>query len=439
MQTKRIYSLTVIALFITLALTGTLTSARPFAKVTAIRCGHLIDGKSDVPIDNAVVLIEGDKITAVGAGLSIPSGADVIDLSKATVLPGFIDCHTHVLLQGDVTNQEYDDQLLKDSNAFRAIRATVAARTALNNGFTGLRDLETEGAGYADVDVKRAINQGIIEGPRMAVATRALSVTGGYGLSGYSWELKVPKGVQIVDGADEARKAVREQIDNGADWIKVYADRSYFLKPDGSLDSIPTFTLDEMKAIVDEAHRLKHKVAAHAMAPIGIHNALTAGVDSIEHGIAIDDEAIKTMVARGVYYCPTLMVTDFVAEGRAAEGRKIWAEIPRFHHASFERAVKAGVPIAFGTDAGGYPWTMNEAKEFAFMVKFGMTPMQAIKSATSNASNMLGWQDQVGTIQQGKFADLVAVEGNPLTDIKILEQVKFVMKGGQVVKNQLGK
>src|SRR5262249_13974028 len=198
------------------------------------------------------------------------------------------DAHTHVLLQGDITSADYDAQLFRESLPYRALRASRAAKTALDHGFTTLRDVETEGAMYTDVDIKRAINNGVIPEPRMVVATRAMSVTGGYGPSGYSPEVTYPMGVQIVDGVESARKAVREQIWHGADWIKVYADRAYFVQKDGTLSSIPTFTLDELKAIVEEAHRLRHKVAAHAMARPGIENALNGGVDSIEHGISIE-------------------------------------------------------------------------------------------------------------------------------------------------------
>ncbi|MGZ4809211.1 MAG: metal-dependent hydrolase family protein, partial [Thermoanaerobaculia bacterium] len=358
----------------------------------------------------------------------------IIDLGDMTLLPGLIDAHVHTLLQGDVTQDDYDVQLFKESLPYRALRASRAVKIGLEHGFTTMRDVETEGAMYTDVDLKRAINNGVIPGPRLFVSTRAMSVTGGYGPTGYSPEVVHPFGVQLVDGVEDGRKAVREQIGHGADWIKVYADRSYFLQKDGSLSSIPTFNRDEMKAIVDEAHRLRHKVAAHAMARPGIENALNAGVDSIEHGIAIPDDLIDMMVRNNVYLCPTLTVTEFVAPGRAAEGRPIWAKIPEFHRESFARALRKGVKIVFGTDVGGFPWdALNEAREFTYETKYGMTPMQAIQSATTVAAQMLDMGDQLGTLEVGKLADIVAVPGNPLNDITTMERVAFVMKDGKVV------
>jgi len=401
--------------------------------VTYIKAARMIDGRGGAIISPASITITGNKITAINS--QPPANANVIDLGDVTLLPGLIDAHVHLLLQGDVTTEDYDEQIFKESMPYRALRASRAAKIGLHNGFTTMRDLETEGAMYTDVDLKRAINNDIIEGPRLVVSTRALSVTGGYGPAGYSPEIHYPRGVQIVDGVDEARKAVREQIANGADWIKVYADRSYFIDKDGKLSSIPTFTRDEMKAIVDEAHRLRHKVAAHAMARPGIENALMSGVDSVEHGISIDNDLLDYMVAHNVFLCPTLTVTEFVAPGRAAEGRPIWAKIPEFHRDSFNRAVKKGVKIAFGTDAGGFPWdALNEAKEFSWMTKYGMTPMQAIEAGTRNAAQLLDMDAQVGTIEPGKLADVVAVPGNPLNDITVMEKVSFVMKDGVVVK-----
>jgi imidazolonepropionase-like amidohydrolase len=403
-------------------------------KVTVIRAARMIDGRGDSVIAPAVIVVRGNKIESAGSSGSVPAGAQVIDLGDVTLMPGFIDAHTHILLQGDVTSEDYDNQLFKESLPYRALRASRAVKIALENGFTAMRDVETEGAMYTDVDVKRAINNGIIPGPRMQVSTRALSVTGGYGPNGYAPEITYPRGVQIVDGVDDARKAVREQIGNGADWIKVYADRAYFVDKDGKLSSTPTFTLEEMKAIVDEAHRLRHKVAAHAMARPGLENAITAGVDSIEHGVAIPDELLDRMKSQGTYLVPTLTVTDYVAAGRTAAGGTIWGKMPEFHHDSFNRAVRKGVKVAFGTDVGGFPWDLNQAREFTYETKYGMTPMQAIKSGTIVAAQLMGWDDRIGTLEAGKFADIVAVPGNPLNDISVTEHVSFVMKDGGVVK-----
>jgi imidazolonepropionase-like amidohydrolase len=405
------------------------------AAVHYLRCGALFQPENGQMRRNVLIIIQGERIKDVRENAQAPAGATAIDLGDHTCLPGLMDTHTHTLLQGDITAADYDEQLLKESTAYRAILGTRSVRHALEYGFTTIRDLETEGAGYADVDLKKAINNGVIPGPRMKVATRALDVTGAYPLSGYSWEIHVPHGVQLVDGPDEARKAVREQISFGADWIKVYSDRSYFVRPDGVLDDIPTFTMDELRAIVDETHRQHHKVASHAIALNGVHNSVEAGVDSIEHGNYIADADLKTMAAKGIVYVPTIYVGEYVAQGRAAAGAKVWVDMIRIHGDTFRRAVNAGVKIAFGTDVGGFDWGINPAVEFPLMVKYGMTPAQAIRSATLTSAELLGIENDAGSIAPGKYADIVALKGDPLADIQLLQKIDFVMKGGEVFKS----
>jgi imidazolonepropionase-like amidohydrolase len=409
-------------------------SPAPVPKRVAIRAGHLIDGRSEAPASNVLILIEGDKIVSVSPGGSAPTGVEIIDLSKATALPGLVDAHTHVLLQGDITTEDYDKQLLKESIPYRAILAARNAQIALSHGFTVLRDLETEGAMYADVDVKKAIVNGEIPGPHMQVATRAMTPTGMYGPMGYSWEIRIPQGVQYVDGVEEIRKAVREQIMYGADWIKYYSDHGYFYAPDGVLRSHVNFTDEEARAIVEETHRIGKKVAAHAIGSDGIAAALRAGADTIEHGDGLTEPQMEEMVRRGIPWIPTIAVGAYVANGRQGN----WPKMVETERAAFQLALKKGVKIVFGTDAGGFDWReLNEAKEFEYYVNYGMTPMQAIRTATTSAAELLGWSDKMGTIEAGKWADLVAVSGDPLKDVTELQRVKFVMKSGAIFKNEL--
>src|SRR6202171_849880 len=316
-------------------------------KKIAIRAGRLIDGKSDKPVQNALILIEGDTIVSVTPGATPPAAMELIDLSTSTVLPGFIDTHTHVLLNGDITAEDYDVQLLKQSIPYRAILAARNAHIALYHGFTTIRDLETEGAMYADVDVKTAIANGEVPGPRMQVATRAMTPTGMYPLLGYSWELRVPTGAQYVDGVEGARKAVREQVMYGADWIKYYSDRRYHFEADDVLHSMVNFTDEEAKAIVEEAHRLGKKVAAHAIGSDGIAAALRAGVDTIEHGDGLTDALLDELVKKGVYWVPTLTVDRNLAAGGEDE---FWKKTFDLQRENFPKAMQKGVKIALGTD-----------------------------------------------------------------------------------------
>ena len=399
-----------------------------------LECGALFDSTSGSLRQHVIIEVSGNEIVSVQPGDKAPAGADVTDLSKETCLPGLIDTHTHVLLQGDATAASYADQLLKQSLAYRAIVGAVTAGKALNYGFTTIRDLETEGALYADVDIKHLIEKGVVPGPRMEVATRALDVTGAYPLLGYAYGIDVPHGLQVCDGPDECRKAVREQISYGADWIKVYVDHAYFMRPDGVLDDIPTFTLDELNAIVDEAHRENHPVAAHAMGLHGVHNAVTAGVDTLEHGDYIAPEDMQTMAAKGIWYVPTSYALEAVAEGRASDGNPVYRQMIKTHAETFRRAMAAHIKIAFGTDAGAFPWTTDPAKEFSVLVRDGMTPAVAIQSATLQAARLMRMDDKVGVIEPGKFADIVAVPGNPLDQISLMEKVDFVMKDGVIYR-----
>src|SRR6202171_1691285 len=406
-------------------------AAAPVKKI-AVRAGHLIDGRNDKFIDNALIVIEGDTISSVSSGGQPPAGVEVLDLSQYTVLPGFMDTHTHVVLNGDITTEDYDVQLLKQSIPYRAILGARNARIALEHGFTTMRELETEGAMYADVDIKNAIANGEVPGPRMQVATRAMTPTGMYPLLGYSWELKVPTGVEYVDEVDGARRAVREQVMYGADWIKYYSDRRYHFEADGVLHSMVNFTDEEAKAIVEETHRLGKKVAAHAIGSDGIAAALRAGVDTIEHGDGLTDALMDELVKKGAYWVPTITVGAYVAPGRGGN----WTKMVDLEKAAFQKALKKNVKIALGTDAGGFDWKeVNQAKEFAYYVDYGMTRSEAIRSGTVVAAELLGWSDKTGSIEAGKWADLVAVSGDPLKDITELERVKFVMKGGAVYKN----
>src|SRR6476659_10285477 len=434
--------LSIILLFAsTLVTTTTAQTAQPKGspaqeKVIAIHAANLIDGISNQVRHNVLVVIKGNKIESATSRGNPPAGATVINLpADVTVLPGLIDTHTHIFLQGeDPKVESYDEQLLKHPSSYRAARAAVAARRALEQGFTTLRDVETEGAGYGDVGIKEAINAGFIPGPRLMVVTRAISVTGGYPLEGYNPDIVVLKGAQLGDGPVELRKIAREQLDNGADWLKVYMTHRSWVDKQGHLVSQPTLTVEELKAVVDEAHGQQKKVACHAYSGIGLHRALDGGCDSIEHGLSLDDAAIAQMLKQGTWYVPTLGVyyTDWSPEN-TDDGKRDRARASE-HEVSFKKALKDGVKIAFGTDMGGIHWTEPIANEFGLMVKFGMTPMDAIKSATSTAANLLEMKGGIGVIAPGAFADVVAVKGDPLASVDALKNVNFVMKDGSVFK-----
>ena len=405
--------------------------------VTIIKAGTLIDGSGAAPRSNQLIFVRGQRIEKVvaAAGASIPPDATIVDLSAATVLPGLIDSHTHIFLWGEEPDKGgYDANILMAGISLRAARATVAARRALEQGFTTIRDVETEGAGYGDVEIKQAIEEGTIPGPRIFASTRAISTTGGYNLEGYAPELVMPKGAQIVDGPVEARKATREQLEHGADWIKVYMTHRSWVDKEGRLVSQPTLTLEELQAVVDEAHGWGKKVACHAYNGIGLQRALDGKCDSIEHGLEMTDAQIAQMVRQGTWYCPTLVpYYQNWAPADTPSGKRDRARVAT-HEITFPKALRAGVKIVFGTDMGGIPWDQPMAKEFTLMTKFGMTPMDAIQSATSRAAEMLNSKGDLGIVAAGAYADIIAVAGNPLKDISELGKVRFVMKNGEVFK-----
>jgi len=439
MKTKMVMAIALLAL-----VAATIRAQAPAGTtehVTVIRAGALIDGTGAGPRKNQLIFVRGNRIEKVAdASAPIPPDGAVIDLSSATVLPGLIDSHTHIFLWGeDPAKGGYDENILKAGIALRAARATFACRRALEQGFTTLRDLETEGAGYGDIEIKQAIEEGTIPGPRIFGATRAISTTGGYNLEGYAPELEMPKGAQLVDGPVEARKAARQQLEHGADWIKVYMTHRSWVDKEGKLVSQPTLTVEELKAVVDETHGWGKKVACHAYNGIGLQRALDGGCDSIEHGLEITDAQIAQMARQGTWYCPT--ISPYYGDWAPADtaGGKRDRARAAVHEVSFKKALNAHLKIVFGTDMGGMPWTESIAQEFKRMVGLGMTPMDAIESATSRAADMLDMRGEIGVVAPGAFADIAAVTGDPLKDVSVLEHVRFVMKDGAVFKNELAK
>ena len=404
-------------------------SAAPVApiKTSVIRCGRLLDVRTGALKEGAQVVVVGDRIERVlDASAKAPDGAVVHDLSAYTVLPGLIDAHTHTFLQpGD-----YDVQLLKQSLPRRTLQAANSARALLLAGFTSIRDLETEGAMFGDAALRDAIADGITPGPRMQVSTRAISTTGNYALLGYAPGVAVPKGVQIADGPWEIRKAVREQIEGGADWIKFYADYRKFEATGEILDLRVTMTQEEMDALVDEASRRHRPVSAHCYGDEAARAAVRAGVRSIEHGLFLDDTTLKMMLDKGVFFCPTLNAYQTSYDETPTPA---WKKVVDGHKDTFQRALRMKVKIASGSDAGDFP-PGDAARELVLMVEAGMPALKAIQAATIVDADLLGWQDRVGAIEPGKLADLVAVEGNPLADISSVRRVRFVMKGGEVYR-----
>lgn len=400
-------------------------SKRP--RQTAIRAARLLDVQNGTVVSNPVVLVEGERIAAVGAGLPVPAGADILDLGDVTLLPGLIDCHTHLMAS---SADNYGEMLLTKPQAYRALEGAANARRTLLAGFTTVRDVENEGSGYADVALRDAIDRGLVEGPRMLVATRAVAATGQYNPFGVSPDLAdFPRGAQMVSGAEEARRAVREQIGNGADLIKVYADWEY-----------PTLTPEELRVVVEEAHKAHRRVAAHATTKEGIRNAVEAGVDSVEHGWGADRETLELMRQKGVWLVPTQApIVKRLAEAKDERSRQGLGGMLASIRETVKTARELGVKVATGSDPANEPEHGANAREIIALRDAGFTSLEAIRAATTGGAELLGWQDRVGALERGKFADVIAVPGDPLSDIKQLEHVRFVMKGGVVVKNGAGR
>lgn len=397
--------------------------------VTVIRAGNLLNPEDGSLRKNAIIVVRGEKIEQVSAA-TIPDGANVIDLSGYTVLPGLIDCHTHILLQPE--DERGVPPIITKSQSFRTVQGVAAVKKDLEAGFTTMRDLDSEGAGFADVAVRDGINKGIIPGPRMFVSTLALTITAGHmNNSGLNPDIQIPEPSALVDSRDAMIAEIRRQVKYGADWIKLYATGTLRHIDPVTMEPVSQVTLEDVKAAVEEAKRWHRDVAAHAYGGDGAKNAINGGVRSIEHGMLLDDEVLKLMLDKGTFWCPTLSV--YIPETKE-DDTDLRRKIVAHHKEVFQKAMKMGIKITFGTDVGAYEHGTSE-REFERMVEYGMTPLNAIRSATIRGSQLLRMEKQIGTIEPGKFADIIAVKGNPLEDISALKAVVFVMKAGKVEKS----
>jgi len=411
----------------------------PAPAITYIKAGKLFDSTGETAKPNMVIVVEGERIQKIApaAEIKIPSGASVIDLSRATVLPGLIDCHTHLGARADRYDEIYN---FKDTPFDSAFAAQVNARKTLNAGFTTVRDVGS--LPFLAVDLRNSINEGYIPGPRVVASGPAISITGGHGdLNNYSPQTRVmmfpeERDFSIADGPEQIQHVIRAQVKYGVDVIKILASGGVLSK--GDQPGAPQFTLEELRMAAQTAHMTGRKIAAHAHGAQSIKDAILAGIDSIEHASLVDDEGIQLAKQHGTYFVMDIYNDDYIL-GKAREFNipqefiEKEKKVGRLQRENFEKAFKAGVKMAFGTDAGVYPHGDN-AKQFYYMVKYGMTPAQAIRAATYNAADLIGRLDQVGTIEPGKYADIIAVEADPLQDVRALEHVAFVMKGGKVYK-----
>ena len=414
----------------------------PAAQTVAVRAGRLFDPRSGTLLANQVIVIRGDRITDVGPNVQIPAGARVIDLSRATVMPGLIDSHLHVMDGNPLTAPGGPGILPGSTGAaspatlglqYRELIALINAQRDLTAGFTTVVDLMTHGGWYGTVDLRNAINNGLVQGPRMQVAGPGIVATnkGNIAFPLLNESPIANLGAQVANGPDGVRAAVREQAHYGVDWIKIYSTQEFHFEPNGTMVNTPTFTLEETQAVVNEAHRQGLKVACHAYGGEGLHNCIQAGVDVPTHGIDLDDASVKLLLEKKLPLTSTLfdLSMDDAQEMRRWNNSR-W----RMMEKSFKKASAAGIVQPFGSGAGPFPHG-TQVDQFAYLVKWGKTPAQALQSAMTVAAQTIGWQDQVGTIEKGKFADLVAVAGDPLADITEMSRIIFVMKGGQVVRN----
>jgi imidazolonepropionase-like amidohydrolase len=394
-----------------------------------VRCGALLDPASGRLLDAQLVAVRGERIVSVGADAATPAGRVVVDLSRHTCLPGLIDSHTHALLQPE--DERGAPPVVVKSQAYRTIQGVAAARKELEAGFTTLRDVDSEGAGFADVALRDAIQRGIVPGPRLFVATLALSITGGHmNLVGVNPELDLPQPAALTDSPAAMVAEVRRQVKHGADWIKIYATGTLRHIDAQTLESLSQMSQSEVETIVAEARRWRRDVAAHAYGGEGARNAVLGGVRSIEHGMLLDQATLELMAERGTFWCPTLSV--YLPES-PEDDTELRRRIVANHREVFQRAMKAGVKIAFGTDVGAFEHGTG-AREFELMVRYGMSPLEAVRSATLRGAELLRMEADLGTVEAGKLADLIAVEGDPLADVSALRRVVFVMKDGVIFK-----